>query len=125
MEARGSFSRDFGRWFLGFALRICGRILWRHRRRSLNPPLAILGRPPTRRGLPAAGGAGIGIKLRAQIVYRLFYLAPALLQGRMPPERRRPRRGAHPHPVLGDTIQARHAGSAVKLSTSRHSSTAP
>jgi hypothetical protein len=82
------------RRFLLFGVQFLG-----HRQRRPNPPLAILGRPPTRRGLLAAGGAGIGIKLRAQIVHRLFCLAPALLQGRMPPERRRPRRGAHPrHP---------------------------
>jgi len=110
VEARGSFSRGFldaGSSPFASAAASCGALL-AARSASLR---AILGRPPTRRGLLAAGGAGIGIKLRAQIVHRLFCLAPALLQGRMPPERRRPRRGAHPHPVLGDTIQARHAGS--------------
>ena len=90
--ARLLLARLFGRWFPGFALRIRSRVLRRlpgralgflarrfllfgvqflgHRQRRPNPPLAILDRPPTRRGLPAAGGAGIGIKLRAQIVKR-------------------------------------------------------
>jgi DNA-binding transcriptional LysR family regulator len=75
--ARLLLARLFGRWFPGFALRIRSRVLRRlpgralgflarrfllfgvqflgHRQRRPNQPLAILGRPPTRRGLLAAG----------------------------------------------------------------------
>src|SRR3974390_486510 len=128
VEARGSFSRGFldaGSSPFASAAASCGALLaagsaslhaascclacsssvTASAARTRRSRSSVLGPPPTRRGLLAAGGAGIGIKLRAQIVHRLFCLAPALLQGRMPPERRRPRRGAHPHPALGDTIQ--------------------
>src|ERR1700693_3392839 len=85
------------------------------------PPLAILAPPPTRRGLLAAGGAGIGIKLRVQIVHRLFCLAPALLQGRMPPERRRPRRGAadEPLPRAREDLMANARALAFPVAASR------
>ena len=107
VEARGSFSRGFldagsPASRSRVLRRLPGRALGFLARRFLLFGVQFLGHRQR---------AGIGIKLRAQIVHRLFCLAPALLQGRMPPERRRPRRGAHPHPVLGDTIQARHAGS--------------
>src|SRR3984893_4073394 len=106
--ARLLLARLFGRWFPSFALRIRSRVLRRlpgralgflarrfllfgvqslgPRQRRPNPPLAILGRPPTRRGLLAAGGAGVGIQVGGQNVAPRFCLSPALLQGRMPPE---------------------------------------
>src|SRR5271154_5604593 len=146
VEARGSFSRGFldagglalrsrvlrrlpgralgflARRFLLFGVQFLG-----HRQRPPTPPLAMLGRPPTRRGLLAAGGARIGIKLRAQIVHRLFCLAPALLQGRMPPEDAAPAeaRTRTPSWATRSRLATPARTNAVKLSTSRHSSTAP
>src|SRR4051812_20510708 len=56
---------------------------------------------------PAGGGA---LQLGPSVAPRRFRLAPAFLQRRLAPERGRPGRGAHPHPILRDPVQAGHPG---------------
>jgi hypothetical protein len=75
-----------------------------------HPALATLGRGDARRGLAPAGRGGIRIELAAPPRQHLLRALLAPLQAGVPAERRRTGRGPHPHAVLGDALQARHAG---------------
>lgn len=72
------------------------------------PPLAIRRRSLPGRRLTSAGGGGVALQLGPQVAHRRFRLAPAFLQRRLTSERGRSGRGAHPHPILRDPVQAGH-----------------
>jgi hypothetical protein len=58
-----------------------------------------------RRILPTTGGPSILLQLLAKRLDLLVGLGLALLQRLATPERRRPRAGTHPHPILGHPMQ--------------------